>query len=80
MHRQWNWQSRKALTAKKQDKGYGTEAIKGFVKYCKENLGAERIFLRTRPYNSRAIHVYEKCGFREYDRNEDDIFMELDHA
>lgn len=69
-----------AITAKKQDKGYGTEAIKGFVKYCKEKLGAERIFLRTRPYNSRAIHVYEKCGFREYDRTDDHIFMEYDHA
>ena len=26
--------------------------------------------------NPRAIHVYEKCGFREYDRNDVDVFME----
>ena len=40
-------------------------------------LGLARVFLKVFPFNARAIHVYEKCGFREYDRTEDDVFMEI---
>ena len=25
----------------------------------------------------RAIHIYEECGFKEYDRNNVDVFMEI---
>ena len=42
-----------------------------------EALGLHRIFLKVYPHNARAIHVYEKCGFREYDRTEKDVFMEI---
>jgi diamine N-acetyltransferase len=59
-----------------QDRGFGTEAIQAFCRYCREKLGITRIVLRTRPYNPRAIHVYEKCGFREYDRTDEHICME----
>ena len=65
-----------AITAQKQDLGFGTEAVLELVNYGRETLGLERIFLRTNPDNARAIHVYEKCGFREYDRTEEDIYME----
>ncbi len=34
------------------------------------------ILLKAGPYNAQAIHVYEKCGFREYERTEQDVFME----
>ena len=66
-----------AITAAMQDKGYGTEAIPAMVRYGKDALGLRRIFLKVFPDNARAIHVYEKCGFREYDRTESDVFMEV---
>ena len=66
-----------AITAQLQEKGYGTEAIPAMVQYGMETLGLLRIFLKVYPDNARAIHVYEKCGFREYDRTADDVFMEI---
>ena len=66
-----------AVTAAMQDKGYGTEAIPAMVRYGMDTLGLRRIFLKVYPDNARAIRVYEKCGFREYDRTEDDVFMEV---
>ena len=65
-----------AITAAKQDKGYGSEAIPAMIRYGKDVLGLRRIFLKAYPHNARAIHVYEKCGFREYERTEKDVFME----
>ena len=65
-----------AITAALQDKGYGTEAIPAMVRYGRGTLGLRRIFLKVYPHNARAIHVYEKCGFRAYDRTEKDVFME----
>lgn len=66
-----------AITAEKQDQGYGTEAIMALTYYGVNGLGLKRIFLRTNPKNTRAIHVYEKCGFAEYARTDDHIFMEM---
>ena len=66
-----------AITAAMQDKGYGTEAVSAVVRYGMDQLGLHRVFLKVFPDNARAIHVYEKCGFREYDRTEDDVFMEI---
>ena len=65
------------ITANKQDKGYGSEAIKATLAYGFGVMGLEKIVLKVYPDNARAIHVYEKCGFREYDRNNDDVFMEV---
>ena len=66
-----------AITAGKQELGYGTEAIKAITEYGFNELGLNRICLRAYPHNTRAIHVYEKCGFREYGRTEKDVCMEL---
>ena len=66
-----------AVTAAMQDKGYGTEAVSAMVRYGMDTLGLHRVFLKVFPDNARAIRVYEKCGFREYDRTEDDVFMEV---
>jgi diamine N-acetyltransferase len=66
-----------ALTAKMQNRGYGTEAIRAFTKYGADHLGLTRIRLRANTENDRAIHVYEKCGFREYARNDEEVSMEL---
>ena len=46
-------------------KGYGTKAIKILIAKAK-NLGV-KIYLEVRPNNLRAIHAYEKCGFRKAD-------------
>ena len=66
-----------AITHKMQEKGYGTEALKRSVEYGFGELGLTRIYLGVYVNNARAIHVYEKCGFKEYDRNDVDIFMEI---
>ena len=66
-----------AITAAKQDMGYGTEAVAAVVRYGFETLGLCRIFLKAFPGNDRAIHVYQKCGFTEYDRTEQDVYMEI---
>ena len=66
-----------AITAAMQEKGYGTETIRTVVRYGMETLLLRRIVLKVYPDNARAIHVYEKCGFREYDRTADDVFMEI---
>ena len=66
-----------AITAQMQDKGFGTEAVAAMTDHGFSRLGLERIFLRTRPFNLRAVHVYTKCGFAEYDRDEDHIYMEI---
>ena len=66
-----------ALTAEKQNRGYGTEAIRALTAYAAQRMGLRRIVLRADPRNLRALHVYAKCGFREYDRTEKDVYMEL---
>ena len=66
-----------AITAEKQELGYGTEAIRAVTQYGMDVLGLERIFLKVFPDNVRAIHVYEKCGFHEYARTPEDVFMEI---
>ena len=73
----WSAELGIAVTAAMQDRGYGTEAVRAMVEYGMDTLGLNRVFLKVFPDNARAIHVYEKCGFREYDRTEDDVFMEI---
>ncbi len=66
-----------AVTAAKQNAGFGTEAVRALTEYGFRQLGLKRITLRTNPGNGRAIHVYKKCGFREYDRTKEHVYMEL---
>ena len=46
------------------DRGYGTEALRVFVPYCLHSIGLCRIVLDVAAVNPRAMHVYEKMGFR----------------
>jgi len=46
------------------DKDYGTEAIKLMLDYGFKTLNFHRIELGVMEYNGRAIHVYEKVGFK----------------
>ena len=66
------------ITAAMQNKGYGKEALKRSIEYGFNELGLTRIILVVYADNPRAIHVYEQCGFKEYDRNEVDVFMEIE--
>lgn len=65
------------MTKSMQDKGFGTEALRRMIDYGFDDLGLERIYLAVYTDNPRAAHVYEKCGFKEYDRTEKDVFMEI---
>lgn len=66
-----------AITAAMQEKGYGTEAVKAITAYGMNTLGLNRVCLRTNLDNYRAIHVYEKCGFREFKRTAEHVCMEI---
>ena len=66
-----------SITLRKQEQGFGTEAINRMLEYGKEVLGLKRIFLKAFLFNNRAIHVYKKCGFIEYERSDKELFMEI---
>ena len=51
--------SRLSIFEPYQGKGYGTKAVKMLMKYYGCNC------LWVNADNARAIHVYEKCGFRK---------------
>lgn len=46
------------------DKGYGTDITKTILNYGFTKLKLHRIQLRVYEYNSRAINVYQKLGFK----------------
>ena len=46
------------------DKGYGTEAITTLLHFVFEQMNLHRVSLRVFDDNPRAIHCYEKCGFK----------------
>lgn len=45
-------------------KGYGTDALRAMVNYAFNEQGAERVYIVPSTINPRAIHVYEKVGFK----------------
>jgi len=45
--------------------GYGTASVLEILRIAFEKMNLNRIFLRVYQNNSRAIRVYEKCGFRK---------------
>lgn len=45
--------------------GYGTDALRTFVRYLFESFDLNRIWLGTYNYNKRAIRAYEKAGFKK---------------
>ena len=64
-----------AIPAKKQCQGFGTEAIHGILKYGFEVLELDEVWLKVFRNNTRAKHVYSKCGFHAYKRDGESIFM-----
>ena len=65
------------ITYAKQNAGYGAEAIRSLLNYGWNNLPINRVYLEVYIDNARAIHLYEKCGFKEFKRTDKDIFMEI---
>ncbi len=69
------------------NKGYGQEAIRLLIDYGFRFLNLKNIMLKVYSGNARAIHVYQKCGFREFGRRtgclfvddqwHDEIYMEI---
>jgi aminoglycoside 6'-N-acetyltransferase len=52
------------LGAGGQERGLGTETMRLIIRHLIEDRGHHRITLSTAVENERAIHVYEKVGFR----------------
>jgi RimJ/RimL family protein N-acetyltransferase len=67
-----NWISRSAVLGitihekENWSKGYGSEALQLIIDYAWTHLNLRRIELSVHDFNSRAKHVYEKLGFKEY--------------
>ena len=63
-----------AIDYKYQNKKYGTNALKSFIKYLEEHYGANEVSTTYIYGNEIAAHVYENVGFVETDVvDEDDI-------
>lgn len=69
------------------ERGYGTEALQLLLSYGFFYLNLNNIMLKVFSFNERAIHVYEKVGFKEIGRRRksyylngayyDDVFMDI---
>lgn len=57
-------------------KGYGTTAAGLMIKYCFEELGLHRLFLRVYATNEQAIRSYEKAGFEREAYLREDVFVD----
>jgi len=59
------------------EQGFGTEALRVLAKYLFEERGHHHLMIDPAAMNARAIHVYEKVGFkpvgimRQYERGPD---------
>lgn len=47
-------------------RGVGQIAIRLMHQYCRDQLGCTRIWLDVFEQNARAVHVYEKLGYRRF--------------
>lgn len=56
--------------------GYGTEAMRLMVDYGFRELNLHRIELDVYPFNPRAMHVYEKIGFKREGVLRDALFFD----
>jgi len=58
------------------DAGLGTEALPLALDYAFSELDLHKVFLRVLDFNARAIHVYEKCGFRQEGLLREEMYSE----
>lgn len=57
-------------------KGYGTEAIIQMLRYGFNTINLHRIDLTVFTFNLRAIHVYEKIGFKREGLHRDTLYLD----
>ena len=57
-------------------KGYGTEALRLVLDYAFPTFNLHRISLEVFDFNPRAIHVYEKLGFKREGVQRDALFYD----
>jgi RimJ/RimL family protein N-acetyltransferase len=57
-------------------RGYGQEVLKLLIDYGFHFLNLKNIMLKVYSGNTRAIHAYQKCGFREFGRRTKCLFVE----
>lgn len=67
------------MLAERRNQGIGTWAVKCACEFAFEHLSLSRLTLGVFDFNPRAHHVYEKCGFEPFDREENEILMQLTH-
>ena len=67
---------RLALVAGAQNRGFGTEALRLVLAHAFGPLGLHRVSLEVFDFNARAIHVYEKVGFRHEGRMRDALWWD----
>lgn len=48
----------------RRNEGFGTEATKLILDFAFNALNLHSVMLRVFSFNKRAIHIYEKCGFK----------------
>lgn len=65
-----------ALAEGAQGGGHGTEALRFVLAYAFDRLGLHRVGLDVFAFNARAIHVYERVGFRHEGRVRDALWWE----
>ena len=69
------------------ERGYGTQVMELLLSYAFFYLNMHNVMLKVFSFNERAIHVYEKVGFKEIGRRRqnyylngkyyDDVFMDI---
>ena len=64
------------LGKENQSRGAGSFAVKEMLRHGFYNLNLQRIELEVLEENSRAIHVYEKCGFRLEGKKRNAVFKQ----
>ena len=57
--------------------GIATEASRQIIRYAFEELKLAKVYLNVKPQNSRAIRLYKRLGFKEVERNQVWIMMEI---
>ena len=55
-------------------KGYGTEAMKLLLQYCFLELNLHKVYLKVISFNERALHLYERLGFKKEGEQKEQLF------
>ena len=56
-------------------KGFGTESLLLFCKYCFGRLNLNKVFVNVLDHNAAAIRAYEKAGFSEEGLLKNEVYM-----